>query len=90
MLHSPKNLSWPSRNCSSRRKARRQPPGETNGNSPSSTSTSPSATQNVSPFKAYFFAGAWPMAPLPRNALKNSVPAGSSTITSPFLLKVAL
>jgi hypothetical protein len=39
----------------------------------------------------YFFAGATAAPePLPRNALKNSEPAGSITITSPFLLKLAL
>jgi len=90
MLHRPKKRSWPSRSCSSRAKVRRQPPGDTKGNSPSSTRTSATAAQNVSRSKAYFFAG-WPAAaPLPRSALKNSVPDGSTTITSPFLLKVAL
>ena len=38
---------------------------------------------------AYFLAGA-AGAPLPRKALKNSEPDGSSTMTSPFLLKLAL
>ena len=89
MLHSPKKRTCPSCICSTRRKVRRQPPGDRKGKRPSSTSTRPSAIQIVSLSKAYFFA-AGAVAPLPRNALKNSVLAGSSTITSAFLLKVAL
>ena len=89
MLHRPKKRSCPSCSSSTRAKVRRQPPGETKGKRPSNTSTRASAIQRVSLSKAYFFAGAAP-APLPRKALKNSELAGSTTITSPFLLKVAL
>ena len=38
----------------------------------------------------YLLPGAAAGAALPRKALKNSLLAGSSTITSPFLLKLAL
>ena len=89
MLHKPKKRSWPLRSSITLAKVRRQPPGERKGKRPSNTSTRPSAIQKVSLSKAYFFAGA-AVAPLPRNALKNSELAGSSTITSAFLLKVAL
>jgi len=89
MLHKPKKRSWPLRSSSTLVKVRRQPPGDRNGKRPSNTSTKPSAIQKVSLSKAYFFVGA-AVAPLLRNALKNSELAGSSTITSAFLLKVAL
>ncbi len=89
MLHRPKKRSWPFCSSSTRVKVRRQPAGEMKGKRPSNTSTRASAIQTVSLSKAYFFAGA-AVAPLPRNALKNSELAGSSTITSAFLLKVAL
>jgi hypothetical protein len=91
MLQSPKNLNCPSCSASRRWKVRRQPPGEMKGSRPSNTSTRASADQRVSASKRYFFAGAaGAPEPLPRNALKNSEPAGSITITSPFLLKLAL
>ncbi len=87
MLHRPKNRTWPSCNCNIRWNMRRQPAGDRNGNKPSMTSTRASASQNVSPSKPYFFAGAGEV--LPRMALKNS-DDGSSTIKSPFLVKLAL
>jgi len=93
MLQRPKKRSCPSCRASSRWKVRRQPPGDTNGKMPSSTSTRASADQKISlskPGRPYFFAGAAGAATLPRKALKNSEPAGSITITSPFLLKVDL
>ena len=40
--------------------------------------------------QGYFLAGAAAAGALPLKALKNSLLAGSSTITSPFLLKLAL
>ena len=89
MLHRPKKRSWPLCSSSTRVKVRRQPAGETKGKMPSNTSTRPSAIQRLSLSKAYFFAGA-AAPPPPRNALKKSELAGSSTITSAFLLKVAL
>ena len=88
MLHRPKNRTWPSGNCNTCVNMRRQPPGERNGNNPSITSTRASACQIVVPSKGYFFAGA--AVPMPRIARKKSDEAGSSTITSPFLLKLAL
>jgi hypothetical protein len=93
MLHRPKNRSCPSCSASSRWKVLRQPPGEMNGKRPSSTSTRASADQKMSlskPGGPYFFAGAAAAPELPRKALKNSEPAGSTTSTSPFLLKLAL
>ena len=87
MLHRPKNRTWPSCNCNICWNMRRQPAGDKNGNRPSMTSTRASASQNVSPSKRYFFAGAGRV--LPRMALKNS-DDGSSTIRSPFLVKLAL
>ena len=89
MLNMAKNRIWPSENCSSCVKVRRQPAGEIKGNNPSITSTMAVANQNVSLFKVYFFPG--PAAPPPlRKTLKNSDEAGSSTITSLLLLKLAL
>ncbi len=41
-------------------------------------------------FQAYFLPGAAAGRELPRKALKNSLLDGSTTITSPFLLKLAL
>jgi hypothetical protein len=93
MLHRPKKRSWPSCSVSSFWKVLRQPPGEMKGKRPSSTSTRASADQKMSLSKRagpYFLAGAAAGPALPRNALKNSEPAGSTTITSPFLLKLAL
>lgn len=93
MLHKPKKRSCPSCSSSSRWKVRRQPPGDRNGISPSSTSTKASADQKVSPSKPLqpYFLAAGTCAPLlPRKDLKNSDPLGSTTITSPFLLKLAL
>jgi len=86
-LHRPKKRSCPSRRSSSFWNVLRQPPGASSGSSPSSTSARASAAQKVSLPKAdYFLPGAgaagWPV--LPRKARKNSEPAGSTTITSPF------
>ena len=69
---------------------RRQPEGEKNGNIPSITNRHAKASQMVLPSTAerYFLGGAAP-APEPRMALKKS-DEGSSTITSLFLLKLAL
>jgi hypothetical protein len=90
MLHSPKNRSWPSCSSSSRWKVRFQPDGDMKGKRPSSTSTSASADQSRSQSN-YLLPGAAGVPPVPpRKALKNSEPDGSSTITSPFLLKLAL
>ncbi len=90
MLQSPKNRICPSlifRICSN---ILRQPPGETKGSAPSSTSMKASASQRTSPstMKDYFLPAAG-AAPEPRMALKKS-DDGSSTITSLFLLKLAL
>ena len=93
MLINPKNRICPSVICMICANMRRQPPGEMNGISPSMTSTRAQAVQKVSLSKrvvqAYFLA-ALSTAPLPRNTLKNSDDAGSITITSLFLLKLAL
>jgi hypothetical protein len=92
MLQRPKKRSCPSCRARSFWKVWRQPPGDRNGNRPSSTSTRASADQNVSlskPAGPYFLPGAAGAAE-PRKALKNSDPAGSTTSTSPFLLNVAL
>ena len=93
MLSSPKKRTCPSLNCMIRVKLRRQPEGEMNGISPSITSTRAQAVQNVSLSNAwtwrYFFAGLSLPALLPRKVLKNS-DDGSMTITSLFLLKLAL
>jgi hypothetical protein len=93
MLLSPKKRIWPSlkaRSCSNMRRHRE---GEIKGRSPSITSTSARACQNVLPSKTdYFLAGAAALLLLlfePRMALKKS-DDGSSTITSFFLLKLAL
>ena len=91
MLHKPKKRTWPLLKVSICSNMRRQPPGEMKGNRPSMTSIRASASQKVLPSTtAYFLAGA---APLPepglRMALKKS-DEGSSTITSLFLLKLAL
>ena len=91
MLHSPKKRSWPSRSASSRWNVLRHMPGASSGNSPSSTSIRASAAQKVSPDKGYLRAGAAGAAAgaaLPRKARKNSEPVGSTTSTSPFLLKL--
>ena len=95
MLQSPKKRIWPllkPRICSN---MRRHPEGEIRGSSPSITSSSARACQSVLVSKAdYFLAGAAGVAALlllfdPRMALKKS-DEGSTTITSLFLLKLAL
>lgn len=90
MLPRPKNRICPSLNLRICSNIRRQPAGEKNGKSPSIISTQASASQIVplSTPRGYFFDGAAP-APDPRIALKKS-DEGSSTITSLFLLKLAL
>ena len=72
---------------------RRQPAGDAKGISPSITSTRPNAVQSVSESSTpptQFLAGAGAVAPpLLRMLLKKSL-EGSTSITSLFLLKVAL
>ena len=83
----PKNRicpSWSWSICSNRPRHRR---GEIMGNKPSSMSIKPKASRRVSS-KTYFRAGAPPG--VPRMPLKNSELPGSSTITSPLLLKLDL
>ena len=93
MLHSPKNLICPSFSACTCANTRRHITGEANGSRPSRISAKPSpnprASHSVSLSKLYFFAGVAGAA-LPRNTLKNSDEEGSTTITSPFLLKLAL
>jgi hypothetical protein len=93
MLPMAKKRIWPSFNCNAWLHMRRHALGESSGKSPSITSTKASASQNVSLLKtyflAYFLAGATAEPP-PRNTLKNSDDAGSSTMTSLLLLKLAL
>lgn len=91
MLQSPKKRICPSdilQICSNNR---RQPDGDTKGNRPSNTSTSANASQTLLPSTDNYFlrAGALAPSPEPRMALKKSE-EGSSTITSLFLLKLAL
>ncbi len=90
MLPRPKKRICPSLSLRIFSNIRRQPAGDKNGNGPSITSRHARASQIVllSTGRAYFFAGAAP-APDPRMALKKS-DEGSSTITSLFLLKLAL
>ncbi len=81
----------------------RQAGGDKKGSRPSiikaNPRPAPRISHAVSPFQkitaksdgqGYFLAGAAAAAALPLKALKNSLLAGSSTITSPFLLKLAL
>ncbi len=89
MLQRPKNRSCPSLRCKICSKVRRQPPGEMNGSRPSTTNTRARACQRVSTSKLVYFLGAAAAAPEPRMALKKSE-EGSSTMTSDFLLKLAL
>ena len=93
MLSRPKKRICPSPNCMTCVKVRRQIEGEMKGISPSMTSTRAQAVQKVSLSNAqarrYFFADLSLVAPLPRKALKNSED-WSTTITSLFLLKLAL
>ena len=90
MLHIPKKRSCPSFSARICANIRRQPAGDKNGKKPSITRTRATANQKVSPSKIYFLAGAAAGATLPRKTLKNSEDEGSSTMTSPFLLKLAL
>lgn len=91
MLTRPKNRIWPSCMASRRSKVRRQPRGEMNGNRPSNTSIRAMAAHSRLPSKGYFRPeGAGAGAALPRKDLKNSLADGSTTITSLFLLKLAL
>ena len=93
MLHRPKKRIWPLLKLSIFSNMRRQPDGEIRGKSPSMISSSASACQSVLKSKTgYFLAGAGAaLLPLldPRMALKKSE-EGSTTITSLFLLKLAL
>ncbi len=91
MLARAKERIWPSLSCNNWANILRQPSGETKGNKPSITSTSPKASQSVSLSKIYFFAaGAAAPGPPLRNTLKNSDDEGSSTITSLLLANDAL
>ena len=83
----PKNRICPSWSWSICSKRPRQRRGEIMGNKPSRISIRPKASRRVSS-KIYFRAGA-PLG-VPRMPLKNSELPGSSTITSPLLLKLAL
>ena len=93
ILHSPKKRICPLLRARIRSNMRRHPEGEIRGSNPSITSSSASACQSVLVSKAdYFFTGAADAAELlpdPRMALKKS-DEGSTTITSLFLLKLAL
>lgn len=88
MLARPKKRIWPSCSCRICWNMRRHPPGDTKGKTPSITSTSAKASQNMSLSKPYFLAGA--AAEPPRMALKKSDDAGSSTMTSLFFEKLDL
>jgi len=91
MLHRPKKRTWPSCSSSNCANMRFQSAGDAKGKSPSSISTSASASQNVSLMsKSYFFVAGAAGAVAPRMALKNSDDAGSSTMMSPFLLRLPL
>ena len=93
MLLSPKKRIWPSLKTKSCSNMRRHRKGEIKGSSPSITNTSARACQSVLLSKTdYFLVGAAALLLLlfePRMALKKS-DEGSSTITSLFLLKLAL
>ncbi len=89
MLINAKNRIWPSPNSNNCANMRFQPPGDTKGKIPSITKTRAMASQIVSLLKAYFLAGVAGATP-PRNTLKNSEDAGSNTMTSLLLLKLAL
>ena len=90
MLTRPKKRIWPSCMDSRRSKVRRQPLGEKNGNRPSNTSIRAIAAHSRLLSKRYFRAAGAAGAALPRKALKKSLEAGSTTSTSPFLLKLDL
>lgn len=97
ILHRPKKRSCPSLNRRTCSKVRRQSAGDKKGDKPSITKTSASASQNVSlsnfNFCSCYFlpcAVGAVAAAVPRSALKNSELDGSTTITSDFLLKLAL
>jgi hypothetical protein len=85
----PKKRICPSLNCAIWLNMRRHPFGDKNGKMPSITSTMARASQMASAGTDYFLpladAGAEPL-----KTLKNSEEAGSSTITSVFLEKLAL
>ncbi len=86
---SAKNRIWPSLSNNSCANMRFHPPGDTKGKIPSITSTRAMASQMESLLKAYFLGGVAGAAP-PLKALKKSDDAGSSTMTSLLLLKLAL
>lgn len=92
MLPSPKKRIYPSLKARIFSNIRRHAEGEIRGDSPSITSSSASASacQSMLVFKTdYFFAGAAALLLDPRMALKKS-DEGSTTMTSLFLLKLAL
>lgn len=92
MLQSPKNRICPLLRRSICSNMPRQPRGEMNGSSPSITSTNASAAHKLLLSKAtYFLAAGAALLPLPelRIDLKKSED-GSTTITSLFLVKLAL
>ena len=90
MLQRPKKRIWPLLILSSCSNMWRQPAGERKGSRPSGTSNSASVSQKLLPSTVgYFFPEGTGLAPELRMALKKS-DDGSSTITSLFLLKLAL
>ncbi len=91
MLQSPKNRICPLLRPRIFSNMRRQPLGDMRGSSPSITSSRASAFQRMLPSKMiYFLPGAAAvLLPEPRMALKKS-DDGSTTMTSLFLLKLAL
>ena len=94
MLSKPKKRICPSVSCKIWLNMRRQLAGARKGNRPSISRTRASAIQRLvksTRLTCYFFvaeepAGAWVV---PRKIRKKSDDAGSSTITSLFLLKLA-
>ena len=89
MLAAAKKRICPSVICSNWANMRRQAAGDANGKRPSRMSTRASASQRESLSKTYFLPVPTVEPPL-RNTLKNSDEAGSSTITSLLLAKLAL
>jgi len=90
----PRKRIWPSLIRIAFSKICRQDTGLMKGSRPSATSISATAlratSQKPAPAKRYFLAaGAAGCRPLPRSALKNSLPDGSITIRSPLLRKLA-
>ena len=93
MLVKPRKRICPSLICIAFSNTRRQEPGLRKGRSPSATSINAQAlsamSQKPTSANAYFLAGAaGDVALPPRIALKNSLPVGSTTITSLLLRKL--